>query len=69
MKGLVNSIIVSHKMRKKWHGKLFEQIKESKWGTYCKSSQSNILETQVIFPIASELTRTLLPVESISNKN
>ena len=27
-------------------------IKESKWGTSCKSGESNILKTQVIFPIA-----------------
>ena len=41
------SLIVSFVDRK-----IFERIKESKWGTSCKSSISKILETQVIFPIA-----------------
>ena len=39
--------------RRKLHRKIFKKIKESKWGTCFKSDlcESNILETQDIFPI------------------
>ena len=37
------------KKKRKLHRKIFEMIEESNWGTSCKSSESNILKTQVIF--------------------
>ena len=53
MNGSINGSVTSQKTKKKkLHKKIFEKIKESKWGTFCKSSESNILETQFIFPIA-----------------
>ena len=65
MNGPINVSVASQKTRRKLHRNRLERIKESKWGTSCKSSESNILETQVIFSYSySELARTLLPVES-----
>ena len=49
MNGPMNRSVASQKTRRKLHKKIYERIKESEWGTSCKSSESNILETQVIF--------------------
>ena len=48
MNGAVNAIVAGQKTRRKLHRKIFETIKDAKWGTSCKSSESNILETQVV---------------------
>ena len=52
MNGPMNGSFTSQKTKNKLHKKIFEKIKESKWGTFFKSNESNILETQFIFPIA-----------------
>ena len=56
------------KTRRKLHWKVFESIKESKRGTFSKSTwiKHPWNTNKVIFP--SELARTLFPVES-TNKN
>ena len=70
MNGTMNASVANQKMRRKLHRKIFERIKESKWETSCKSNEANILETQVVLLICSytELSRTLLPIESTNNK-
>ena len=48
----MNASVASQKARRKLDRMIFDRIKESKWRTCCKSNESNILETQVIFPTA-----------------
>ena len=50
MNECMNASVASQKTRRKLHRKIFERIKDSKWETSCKSNESNILETHVIFP-------------------
>ena len=47
----MNTSVARQKARRELHRKIFERTKESKWETFCKFSESNILERQVIFPI------------------
>ena len=49
MNGPMNGSVASQKTRRKLHKKIYERIKESEWRISCKSSESNILETQIIF--------------------
>ena len=54
-------------MRKKLHRKAFERIKESKWGTSCKSENQTSL-IQKSYSLYSKLaSRTLFPVESTNS--
>ena len=65
----MNTSLASQKTRRKLHKTVFERMKESKWGTSCKSIWiKNPWNTSHIPYLASELTKTLLPVESTNNR-
>ena len=74
MAGNKNASVASQKAIKKLHRKVFEWIKESKWGKFCKSIWIKNFGTQVILQIGMQLyqytefiARALFPVEKTNN--
>ena len=59
----MNADACSHKTSRNLHWKVFESIKESKWGTSCKSIYMN----QATF-ILEPLHELLFPVESTTSQ-
>ena len=48
MNGPMNTSVASQKTRGKLHWKIFERIKESKWGTPCKSLKHKSYSLQLV---------------------
>ena len=65
----MNASIASQNKRREENctGRCSRRLRNQNGGHLASLCKSNILETQVIFPIASELARTLFPVKSTND--